>query len=136
VADEWVEAPLPNEALVVRGGRMENYDHMVEDALLELRRVQYAGLSVRAGVDVTVDQLVRAGRPLPNGAIRVSTVERLRDGGLPLAKLPGPYHYNIVIRESVNVEVMASLAVSLMKRSPILCRAVRGESNEAGASRL
>jgi len=89
---------------------MENYDHMVEDALLELRRVQYAGLSVRAGVDVTVEQLVRAGKLLPNGAIRVSTVGRLRDGGFPLTKLPGPYHHNIVIREPVNAEVMAYLA--------------------------
>jgi hypothetical protein len=88
---------LPDHALVVRGGPMTDFDAMSEDAQTEQRRIGYPGLSVRAAVDITVEQLVRASFSLPHNRIRVSTVGRLRQGGFSLRKLPGLHHYNVVI---------------------------------------
>lgn len=88
---------------------MENFEDMVEDSQDELLRIGYAGLSVRAGVGVTIEQLVRAGKIL-NGSIRVSTAGRLRQGGFPLAEIEGPYHYNAVMGDTADVEVMRKFA--------------------------
>jgi len=90
---------------------MENFEAMVEDAQDELLRVKYAGLSVRAGANVTIEQLARAGRtPLPNGYVRASTAGRLRQEGFPLVRIEGSYHYNIVVGDTANVEDMRRLA--------------------------
>jgi hypothetical protein len=88
---------------------MENFEDMVEDAQDELLRVGYAGLTVRAGVDVTIEQLVRAGK-IPNGSIRVSTAGRLRQGGFPLTEIEGPFHYNAVTGDTAGVEAMRRFA--------------------------
>jgi hypothetical protein len=109
VADDRVEPPIPDEALVVRGGLMENFEEMVEDAQTESLRVGYAGLSVRAGMNVTSEQLVRAGK-IPNSNVRLSRAGRLREGGFPLRKLEGEYHYNIVVGDRADITTMRRLA--------------------------
>lgn len=88
---------------------MENFEDMVEDSQDELLRVGYAGLTVWAGVGVTVEHLVRAGK-IPNNYVRVSTAERLRQGGFPLAKIEGPYHYNAVVGDTADVDDMKKFA--------------------------
>jgi hypothetical protein len=101
---------LPDDAIVVRGGLMQNIDEMVEDARDEMARVGYPGLSVRAGVGVTVEELVRAGQ-LPNNQIRVSTAGRVRKDGYSFSRISGPYHYNIVL-PSLDPKTVAQLSDS------------------------
>jgi hypothetical protein len=101
---------LPDDAIVVRGGLMQNIDEMVEDARDEMARVGYPGLSVRAGTGVTVEELVRAGQ-VPNNQIVESTAGRLREDGYSFVKIPGEYHYNIVL-PSLDPKTVAQLADS------------------------
>jgi hypothetical protein len=101
---------LPDDAIVVRGGLMQNIDEMVEDARDEMARVGHPGLSVRAGVGVTLVELVRAGQ-VPHNQIVVSTAGRVRKDGYSFVKIPGEYHYNIVL-PSLEPTTVAQLADS------------------------
>ena len=86
--DEVVSQPLPDEALVVRGGVMElavletnaqtHYDEFGEYAL-----------SVYSLPDRSADEIALLAS-LPHAKIRVSTVGRLREAGYPVVPSPGP----------------------------------------------
>lgn len=77
------DRPLPDDSLVLRGGRMVISD-LRRNAIATLQRMGRLGVSVRAGRGADIEELAENPFPLPHAVIRVTTVGRLRAAGFEI----------------------------------------------------
>ncbi|MGH3440966.1 MAG: hypothetical protein ACRDUY_02765 [Nitriliruptorales bacterium] len=93
--------PLPHDTTVVVRGGVMHIDDLRRNALITLRRHGFAGISVFAAVDTTLDELLAGPVYIPHAQIRTTTVGRLRDAAFELRRtLTLPYHYDIVLEDT------------------------------------
>lgn len=91
---------LPDDAIVVRGGLMDDLEHLREQAQDDQGYLSIF-VGTRQGTE-TFDAVVKrlcAAAPLPNRKIRISSVGRLRAVGCELEHVPPPphCHFNVLL---------------------------------------
>lgn len=96
---------MPDDALVIRGGKMENLGGLRDAAVDFFDGFGFYGISAWGGIDVEINDLIVAGSVL-NGTIAVSTAGRIRQAGFVVELTMGPRHCTIDLGEYPTDDVL------------------------------